>query len=126
MRDGQERHVPGRPGDIGQVDGQPVKIIVGPGVGDLGQSQLELGTWEATRLVVGDQTLGDQRAIGCADPHRTCLKGICHAVIVADQRIQSQHLTQGPDLSKSDRYDIPTVVVRVWLRLEQPRRVSVR
>jgi hypothetical protein len=95
-------------------------------VGDLGQSQLELGTWEATRLVVGNQALGDQRAIGCADPHRTCLKGICHADIVADRATEGQHLTLGPDLSKSGRCDIPTVVVRVWLRLEQPMRVSAR
>jgi hypothetical protein len=46
-----------------------VKIFVGPGVGDLGESQLELRTWQATRLVVGDQALGDQGAIGCGDPH---------------------------------------------------------
>jgi hypothetical protein len=126
MRDGQERHVPGRPGDIGQVDGQPVKIIVGPGVGDLCQSQLELGTWEATRLVVGNQALGDQRAIGCADPHRTYLQGICHADIVADRATEGQRLTLGPDLSKSGRCDIPTVVVRVLAEVRRTRRVSVR
>ena len=62
---------------------------------------------------MGNQALGDQRAIGCADPHRACLQGICHADIVADRGTEGQHPTLGPDLSKSGRCDIPTVVVRV-------------
>jgi hypothetical protein len=61
-----------------------MQVVVASGMRDLRETKLKLLTGKASRLVVGHQALGNQRAVGCANTHPSCLERICHVAIVAD------------------------------------------